>query len=505
MQYKLHKRKALALSSLFLALNVQANECAAIKIMASSIEGEAVVHELAGHNGSLAETHNKPSQFRAVISGDKEYYLAPGKHTLTFNQWDKRKYRLEKRKLQGEMYTTRVNPPPPEVANMASSIQMNVEQNKRYNIAVKSSGAGSQTTFSIESIEDISSESCNKENVTYIASDTATELKLSKNLDYKLKQLMAKLPATQGNNLALLELNWSFGAVFDANKNSFKTLAVLPYSFASKLKLASGDEIVEINGVNVKNITSDPYGVLYGLLAEVNIGQKVNVKVIRGGSTLTLGQEYLPTIIPNVTFKKAAFDTAQSLTNAMVIPENIKYQYNNLMIEIVEYAKQSNIDLDTISIKSAAEYDVAFGIAGKDSSVSNQSVFVVTGVAANSPADKLHLMQGDKITAINEEAFTGTASKALTNMIGGLAKNKAYTLSIVRNGNKQVLSGQYTPILFPQFEMTIDLGERKLALKSLVELASNPVKYNNKQSLDFKARYIDGGPGRDAFNRTRSN
>ena len=99
MQYqsKFYKKSLLAISGLIFTLNVQANDCATVKILPSSVEGQESVYELLGHNGAFAEGHNKPSQFNAVLDGSKEYYLTPGVHTFTFNQWDKRKYKLLKR------------------------------------------------------------------------------------------------------------------------------------------------------------------------------------------------------------------------------------------------------------------------------------------------------------------------------------------------------------------------------------------------------------------------
>ncbi|MBA6234289.1 MULTISPECIES: PDZ domain-containing protein [unclassified Colwellia] len=476
MQYqsRLYKKSLLVISALIFSLNIHANECAAVKITSANPQEHDVVYELVGHNGAVAEGHNKHSYFNAVLDGTKEYYLAPGLHTLTFNQWDKRYYQRFKRGLQPRFERT-----------LPSSIQMIVEKNKRYNVAAKSSGKDNLPIFSIESIEDISSDLCDEDKVTYIASTKAREIQLNNNLDYKLKHLMAKMKTIQENNLFPLEFNWSFGAVFDTNQNSFKTLAVFPYSFASKLKLTSGDKILEINGVDVKSITSDPYSVLYGLLGELGLGHDVNMTISRAEKQHKLSNKYLPAIVPSVNYKTTDFDTVQSLTNATAIPENIKYQYNNLMVEIAEYAKNNDLDDTAIMIKSPEKYDVSFGITGKNTTIGNKSAFMVTRITENSPAENLHLKQGDIIVSINEQEFTGAASVILASNIRALEKNKVYTVSILRSGIKQVLTGIYTPILFPKFEMTVDLAERSLALNALFDLANNPMEFTKERKLRY--------------------
>jgi len=481
-QYRLYKRSLLAITGLIFSLNIQANDCAAIKIISDSIENQDVVYELVGHNGAFAEGHNKHSQYNAVLEGSKEYYLAPGIHTLTFNQWDKRNYRLLKRSQQRDF--DRQNNML-KIDYLTSSIEMNVEKNKRYNISAKTSGKDSQPIFSIESVEDIRNNSCSKDNVTYKVTGAIKEVKLSNNLDYKLKQLMTTLKTIQENNLTPIQFNWSFGAVFDTTTSGFKTLAVFPSSFASKLKLASGDEIHEINGVDVTTINNDPYNVLYDLLGELSLGHDVNMTIVRSGKKYTLSHQYLPAIVPSVNYKTTDFDTVQLLTNATKIPENIKYQYNNLMVEIAEYAKQNNLDKNQINIKSPEKYDVAFGLTGKNITSGSTSAFKVMRITANSPAEKLHLQQGDMITAINEKQFSSTASVILARKIRALAKNKSYTLSIIRKGVKHVLTGKYTPTLFPKFELTVDLAERNLALNSLFDLANKPAEFTKERKLRY--------------------
>ena len=482
-QYSFYKKTLLGVSSLIFALNVQAKDCSVVKIIPENVEGQESVYELLGHNGAFAEGHNKPSQFNAVLDGSKEYYLTPGVHTLTFNQWDKRQYKLLKRdRLRDFNRTNMVLKGKPL---SSSSMQMNVENNKRYNVSAKLSEKDNQIIYNIDSIEDISSDLCSENKVIYTASTSAKEVELNNNLDYKLKHLMLRLKTIKGSNLTPLEFNWSFGAVFDSNKNNFRTLAVFPYSFASKLKLTSGDEILKINGVEVKNITTDPYSVLYGLLGNLKLGHDVNMTILRAGKEQELSQQYLPAVVPNVSYKTAGFDNEQPLTNATAIPDDIKHQYNNLMVEIAEYAKQNNFDQSIITIKSPEKYDVSFGITGKNTISENKPAFMVMRITANSPAENVNLQQGDMITAINGQKFTGTPSVILSSKIIALAKNKAYSLSIMRDGVSHVLSGEYSPILFPKFEMTLDLAERSLALNSLFDLTNNPAEFTKDRRLRY--------------------
>jgi C-terminal processing protease CtpA/Prc len=481
-QYKFYKKSLLLISSLIFSLSIQANECAAVKILPANVQGQSVVYELVGHNGAFAEGHNKHSQFTAVLDGSKEYYLTPGVHSLIFDQWDKRQYRLSKRNSRKSFDSVH------SISKknfLTSSIQMNVEKNKRYNVAAKSFGKDNQPIFSIVSIEDISSELCDNDKVTYIASGIPQEIQLSNNLDYKLKHLMAKMETVKKNNFTPLEFNWSFGAVFDTNKNSFKTLAVFPYSFASKLKLTSGDEVLEINGMDVKDITKDPYKVLYGLLGDLGLGHDVNMTILRAGKEYQLSHQYLPAIVPNVNYKIEAFNTIKSLTNSAPLPEDIRFQYNNIMVEIAEYAKQNNFDKNLITIKSPKKYDVDFGLTGKNTTSGNKSAFIVMRITANSPAENVNLQQGDMIIAINGEELTGSPSVILSSKIKALIINKIYSLSIIRDGVSHILSGEYSPILFPKFEVTLDLAERNLALNSLFDLTNNPTEFNKERKLRY--------------------
>jgi len=476
--YSSIKKTIVVLGSLVIALNAQANECAAIKVMKGNLEGQTVVYELVGHNGKSVEDHSLPSQYKAVMDGTKEYYLSSGMHTLTFNRWDKRQYRLSKRKLGADFdrgYSVG------SLKIKYGSMQIKVENNKRYNISVTNIGTTQELNFKITSVEQINSEQCIKKQTVYDASPLPQEIALSENLDYKLKHLMTNIQSIQGSHFTPLGFNWSFGAVFDT-KAGFNTLAVFPFSFASKLKLASGDKIIEINGVDVTNTGEDHYTILYGLFAKVKLGRSVSMLIDRSGKKIELSHKYLPTIVPNVKFQIAAVNRLNSIINTADLPEKYKHQYNNLMVEIAEYAKKNNYAQGPITIKSGEKYDHAFGITGKNDNTDNKPSFLVMRISADSPAEKLDLQINDTITGINGKELQGLASVTLSAEIKRLQINQTYSVSVIRNGINRVLTGNYKPLLFPEFELILDLAERNLAYNSLVDLVKDPRKYKSRRS-----------------------
>jgi membrane-associated protease RseP (regulator of RpoE activity) len=237
--------------------------------------------------------------------------------------------------------------------------------------------------------------------------------------------------------------------------------------------------------MDVKDITKDPYKVLYGLLGDLGLGHDVNMTILRAGKEYQLSHQYLPAIVPNVNYKIEAFNTIKSLTNSAPLPEDIRFQYNNIMVEIAEYAKQNNFDKNLITIKSPKKYDVDFGLTGKNTTSGNKSAFIVMRITANSPAENVNLQQGDMIIAINGEELTGSPSVILSSKIKALIINKIYSLSIIRDGVSHILSGEYSPILFPKFEVTLDLAERNLALNSLFDLTNNPTEFNKERKLRY--------------------
>jgi C-terminal processing protease CtpA/Prc len=490
--YSSIKRPVLIFGALLFTVNAQANECAAVKMMQDSAGGQEVVYELVGHNGKFAEKHDAPSKYRAVINGSKEYYLAPGTHTLTFTQLNKKKYRLYKRHISSD-FIQQTKPSLTKNDYVTSTVQISVEKNRRYNLSAEKIGNGKEFAFNISSTEEISNDSCSKDNIIYQASSLAEEIILSESLDYKLKHLMTKLQTVKKNNFTPTQVNWSFGAVFDKS-NGFNTLAVLPYSFASKLKLASGDEIIEINGTKV---TGNPYSVLNGLLVKLKLGSEVNMTINRSGQMIKLSHKYLPIIVPKVDFQIDSMNNLKSLKNSVDLPKAIKYQYDNLMVEIAEYANQYSSTQGNVTIKSRQKYDTSFGLSGKNETVNNKSVFLVYGVSKGSPADKLNLQKKDIITAINGKKLLGTPSAMLSNEFKQLSLNQSYSVSVLRDDVKYSLIGRYEPILFPKFQLTLDLDERNLAHKYLFDSA------NMQSRIDFERNRLDkfGIKGMGMINR----
>ncbi|WP_206483176.1 PDZ domain-containing protein [Thalassotalea sp. G2M2-11] len=270
-----------------------------------------------------------------------------------------------------------------------------------------------------------------------------------------------------------------FGAVVDdkySKDNNIKVLTVLPNTLAFNLGLRSNDEITGLSN----NERLSPNELLANYLRENNQEQQLTLSIKRNGKTQTLKGDNQPTIIPSSWFALAQGDLKGGVIKDSLKESQLDEQYNTLMLMLKRYFETSEHSDGRITLINSQRRNASLGVKGKEL---KQKGLLITSIEANSPLAKLGLRQGDIITEI--VGVSGVVDKVnlLTQFTDGLTPSQSFALNIERNGNKQMLAGNYLNDFIPSYQLTVDLDSTEAFQQRLLARAENPSIWDMTTSL----------------------
>ena len=307
--------------SLLSLTKLSASECATISFSGNEVEGEGYVIVLVGSNGRAININGN-------LVGIEEHYLEEGEHSLIIEVWNGndykkiRKFIARKNKNRGRLFKKiKVNN---VMYEQKKIIKINVKADHNYNLELQGNLPENEVI-----LQSKTKMKCNigdqslllaKKNVK--ADTISGNTSLPEELEYRLRRVMAKIHKYHNegseykaySNIVPVKFNDYFGTVIDkqyAVNGSLKVLSVLPYSVASKLGLASGDNIISFNGQPVKASQKSPTTKLTTYLSSIKLNKNISIQIIRNGNKLTLNTKNVPVVIPEISYQVGLNTTAK--------------------------------------------------------------------------------------------------------------------------------------------------------------------------------------------------
>ena len=495
--YVASKKIIIFVTSLLLAFQLQAKECATIEFFSTEKTNEDFVYFISDHNGyRLSKSRNKYD----IIEGEKIYYLESGTHKVVVERWPVDSFRkIRKGKKIKNKYIPK---------NITSqNLILNVEENYHYKFEFVLDEAKQATII----LKAKSVQSCEKYRPLQ-AKDEIGQMDqpaLSKDLEYRLRKLMTKIQShhksvasNENGNFFPLYINSFIGTTIDKdfveNNTAIQVLSVLPYYLANNFNLMSGDKITHLNGVSINASNGTPSQLFNEYIKGLFYGDNFTATVVRNGKELEISSEYKPKILPELSYQFVASNNQRkldTLINQKSLPPSLYFEFNELILEIVEFYQKHDYQKEHAYIYRAQKQDKTFGFSGKRFVDSGVIGLRIEEILPGSVAQKLGLQTEDIITAINDVHISNENLTILINSLTELKGGEKLSVLVQREKKTISLEGDYSPEELAGFEIDINLNTITLA-----KIALNKFK-NRKSQNEKRDRLIYG----DLRHNTRAN
>jgi len=472
--------------------SVSANECATVKFKANTIDNDSYIINVAANNGQPVFGFLDE---KSIAGSPYYYYLEEGQHTLTIEKWPIKAYELYKRyKGNGK----RIPPKKWDSIIKDSKIEtkvigLNVKAAHSYDLSLVSTALDAQfellSATPMACIDDVEEVLPAKNSSTIV--NSSKDL-LPVTLENRLRQTMTKISQfhqaqstkKEFSNIVPLGVNFEFGAILDRDYNAgnIKILSVLPYSFASKLGLASGDIITELSGRSVleSKVTANAQYLKY--LSSIKINKNVKIKIVRNNKELELERKFVPIILPEARylFNSNQQDEAGSsslaqrnLVSSATLSYPLKFEFDQTILAVSNFYNEQGIKQGTVHLNRMADQDPNYGLAGDLIQLKQSRGLRIARIVDNSPAQSIGLREEDIIITINGESISGLSPKVLSEKFIKLNAKSTYSLSIIRANKILELTGVYQPKVLAGFDLNLDLSSVAVTTRLLTEYAKN--------------------------------
>ncbi|MDG1751595.1 MAG: PDZ domain-containing protein [Thalassotalea sp.] len=480
--YVASKNIIVCLASLFIAFQLQAKECATIEFFSTEKNNENFVYFMSDHNGyRLSKSRNKYD----IIEGDKIYYLEDGTHKVVVERWPLDSFRKIRK---GKKIKNKYIPDDIVIQNLI----LNVRENHHYKFEFILDESKNPTIV----MRSQSVKSCEKYRLLQAKDEIVQTEKpeLSKDLEYRLRKIMTKIQSHHKNtdsnekgNFFPLYISPFIGTSIDKdfvdNNTAIKVLSVLPYYFANNFNLKSGDKITHLNGVSINTNNGTPSELFNKYIEGLFYGDNFTATIVRNGKGFEISSEYKPKILPELSYQfvtEAKQNKSDTLINQKSLPSSLNVEFNELVLEIVEFYQQHDYQEKHAYIYRDEKQDKTFGFSGKRFVDSGVVGLRIEEILPGSIAEKLGLRTEDIITAINDVQINNENLTQLINSLAELKGGEKLRVTVKRERKTISLEGDYSPEQLAGFEIEMNLHSITLAKTAL-----NKVKIrNNKYSRD---------------------
>jgi len=456
---------------------VSAQQCATINFSLTERDGKEYVALIVGHNDEMVEKYSNKNE---ISTGQHNYYLAQGKHTLVIEQWPVSKYK----KLR---HNNRIHKRYLPVQIHSQVVQINVINNQYYQFEFLANNDNSTwIKLKKEANKDCVAPkkkifAAKKDNLDTSISTIAV---LPEPLEYRLRRMMTKVSAYQDNtksNIIPTQFNQIIGTVIDEsyslNGKALKVLSVLPYSLANKLKLRSGDLITHLNDTEIQASDQSPNHRFGNYFSALVVGEKIKITIVRDNKKQQLRGEYVPLISPEVTYllseDSLSHHTPQTLINNKHLSGQISLEFDQLVLELSDYYKEQGFNQPFIKISRDKSFDRNIGLSGNKVTLDGEVGLAIENIDQDSFAEKFGLKQADIIVKINDTPITKANLASLVESLTKLGAAEEVSLTVKRAGQYVTLTDFYQPLKLVAFTLNIDLqsGDNGLAMVDKLQKA----------------------------------
>lgn len=531
------KRLLVGVSSIF-SLFVSAEDCGVVYIQngpnSDKIIEIAAVDGTPFRLGSYDET-----KILKIANGSYPFKLSDGNHSLILREWDrdfyinlnvnitrrfahiKKKSTISDARLlrayienrHGDIHSNsaRYKRNQQLLASVINDkpIEVTITKNGSYHLSILSNDGDSQYVMSYQG-----QQACAKDgsklptNAGYFTQITQP---LPSDLETRLDDFMyslnkyhksANLPT---RNIVPIGFYQYFGAALsNTTKNTgYQVLSVQPFSLASRMGLVSGDYILSFGGDEVKNNSEKPNAVLLKYLASIGNKEGVELTILREDQQLELSHPFVTPIIPQTSYSMATTDNTLSesqLSQPVKLPPELLFEYDLLMLEISNRFKDK-LQTNNIEIIRPASLSKKYGLHGIVTKSGEANGLRITLVDDESNAQRIGIKTDDIIQTINGKGITDD-NKPFYHVLSQLKQHEKVTVEVIRNGTKQILSGQYNEKHIPAYSLKMMSVSQMYALNKKL---AKPRKFPHfKKRRTFNPLYSETEYQRDLDSRSRS-
>ena len=177
----------------------------------------------------------------------------------------------------------------------------------------------------------------------------------------------------------------------------------------------------------------------------------------------------------------------QILVNSSKIPDEMKFEFDQVMLEISVYYRAQNITGGIVNLHRESVFDGVYGLFGEFYESDGVTGLRVTDIEQGSSAESIGLQMNDIILAHNGKNISGTNLEKVSEQLAKVDNHESYTLSIERKGKRIELTDTYRPNLLTGFNLNIDLSSANLANGMLTKLANSSRHYRRKLEYHYMA------------------
>jgi C-terminal processing protease CtpA/Prc len=469
----------------FFMTSAQAEEQCSALFFGDSSDANKVI-DIIAIDGELVKQalHYNEQEARDIAKGEFPFYLAPGEHSLTLRVWDNKLFATVNMDTLGnnmdkgvhQAYLQNLRGETIKQGNVfkknlkklkdhyeEKTIQVRLLNNKRYlfgvtqdnNIATNIALLDT-TTQKCEGDRKLLAETKEYASVSGLLPprlETRLQSVISSLNSYHVKKGLAN------TNLVPQKVYEYFGTVLDTSRSvddGYKVLAVLPYSLAHKLTISSGDIIIEFGGDSVSGEYKEANQELVKYISTVRYGKKIEFTVLRNNKKLTLSHLYITSIIPqsSYTFESVNNENQAVIFNSELMPEDLIFQYEHLMLELANFYKVVQGVNRDIEIHRSSTIPRKLGLTGFIKEKQDEHVFLVTNVVSNSAASNFGVQVDDLIHSINGQKVN-SSKKSFESIASALMSDEQHNMVITRDKKKIRLQEKMQYPQIPSFSLKI--------------------------------------------------
>lgn len=283
----------------------------------------------------------------------------------------------------------------------------------------------------------------------------------------KLTNLLAtNESSSKTGRLLPLSLLTYFGVVVDDeyDDGAIQVLSVQPMSSAFKLGLRSGDKIIKFNRRTSNQFNLKPVELLEGLVNLLHYYDDMKLVIKRDGKRRIIEGKFLPILVPQAWIKRKG----QEVTLTKVKQDldwNEQLFYMEFLRELLERYENELADTERLAIRSKARHVNKLGLKG---SFTNAGSMKLSYVDPFSSFFKHGIAIGEEIVSFGKDKKIPNNISSFTDYFSHLDSGSTFYVEI-RNGKQtRIVTGEFEPIYYPEFEFVLDLSSVKTAEQNIL-------------------------------------
>jgi C-terminal processing protease CtpA/Prc len=235
-----------------------------------------------------------------------------------------------------------------------------------------------------------------------------------------------------------------------------------------------------VDTINISTYKKRKHLLSFTLTVERDQKYKLNIARANNNSTADSGLILKPfvendKIACNISSGKISSDSKiltplvkkVDLVNASLLAENVRFEFEQLLVEIKNYYHQHGLTQGVVDLYRAKQLTYNFGVNGEIVKNGQGYGLFIREVNVNSLASAARIKAGDTIVALNGASFSKPSGDEFLEGLRALTHGQELLLLVQRDNKEITLSAKYTSRFLPAFYLSVDLNSINKAQRAL--------------------------------------